>query len=56
MMLHDPTFNIRVTPELPMEEFKIRVYRAMNAALREVAMDMLNKAEEAERAAYEARR
>lgn len=55
-MLHHPTFAIQVTPELPMEEFKARVYRAMCGALRELAMDMANKAEDSERAAYEARR
>lgn len=55
-MLHHPTFTVQVTPELPMEDFKARVYRAMNLALRELAMEMSNKAEDAERAAYEARR
>lgn len=55
-MLHHPTFTIQVTPELPMEDFKARVYRAMSLALREVALEMANQAEDSERAAYEASR
>lgn len=54
MRLESPTLALHVTPELDMEAFKIHVCRAMGRALREMATEMYDRADEAERAMYAA--